>query len=348
MNNAIKIFIPAIISFVCGVLMTPVLTHYFYKYKLWRKTSRSSVTDEKDFQKINGIEELSTPRTGGMIIWLSVIFTLFILIILSFFLDKEVFTRLNFMSRSETLLPFFALIFASMFGLFDDFIQIYGFRNLSGDPIILRYIKFGTILIIGLLLALWFYFKLGMTSVYIPFMGTMFLGVLFIPFFMIITLAVFSSSVIDGIDGLSGGVMASIFVAYTVIAFFNGQVNLAAFCAVVASGILAFLWFNIPPARFYMGESGMIGLTVTISVIAFLTNTVLLLPVIAFPLFVTSLSDIIQMTSKKLRGGKRVFRVAPLHHHFEAIGWPKYKVTMRYWIISIITSIIGVILAILQ
>jgi len=235
-----------------------------------------------------------------------------------------------------------------MFGLLDDFIQIYGFKNLTGDPIILRYIKIGTILLIAFIFAWWFYFKLGMTSVYIPFTGPLFLGILFIPFFIMVMLAVFSSSVIDGLDGLSGGVLASIFVAYTVIAFFNGQVDLAAFCAVVVSGILAFLWFNIPPARFYMGESGIIGLTVTISIIAFLTNTVLLLPVIAFPLFITSVSVIVQIISNKLLKGKKIFLVAPLHHHFEALGWPKYKVTMRYWIISIITSIIGVVLAILQ
>ncbi len=348
MSNAIKIFIPAIISFVCGILMTPILTHYFYKYKFWRKTSRNEVAPDEHFRKINGKEELSTPRTGGMIVWMSVIFTIFILIILSFFIDKETSDGLNFLSRSETILPFFALIFASLLGLFDDFIQIYGFKNLTGDPIVLRYIKISTILLIAFIFAWWFYFKLGMTSVYIPFIGYYFIGILFIPFFIMIMLAMFSSSVIDGLDGLSGGVLASIFVAYTVIAFFNGQMDLAAFCAVVTSGILAFLWFNIPPARFYMGESGMIGLTVTISVIAFLTNTVLLLPVIAFPLFVTSVSTVIQMVSKKLLNGKKVFLVAPLHHHFEALGWPKYKITMRYWIISIITSIIGVVLAILQ
>lgn len=330
--------------------MTPILTHYFYKYKLWRKVSRNSVVDNGDFKKLDNKAELNTPRTGGMIIWLSVIFTLFILIILSFFIPQEISDRLNFMSRSETILPFFAFIFASLFGLFDDFIQIYGFKKLSklnGDPIILRYIKVATILVIAFILAWWFYYKLGMASLYIPFLGPISIGILFIPFFIIIMLAVFSSSILDGLDGLSGGVLASIFVAYTIIAFFNGQMDLAAFCAVVASGILAFLWFNIPPARFYMGESGMIGLTVTISVIAFLTNTVLLLPIIAFPLFVTSLSAIIQMISKKITG-KKVFRLAPLHHHFEALGWPKYKITMRYWIISIIFSTLGVILAVLQ
>jgi phospho-N-acetylmuramoyl-pentapeptide-transferase len=161
-------------------------------------------------------------------------------------------------------------------------------------------------------------------------------------------LSLWSSSVIDGIDGLSGGVLASIFMAYTLIAYFNNQVDIATFCAVITGGILAFLWFNIPPARFYMGETGMIGLTVTLSVIAFMTNTVLLLPIIAFPLFATSLSVVIQMTSRKLRHGKKVFLFAPLHHHLEALGWPKYKVTMRYWIVSIIAAVIGVIISLIS
>lgn len=351
MNNAIKILIPALISFICGILMTPILTHYFYKYKLWRKSVRSENALDKEFKKIENKDEIATPRTGGMIIWLSVIFTLFVLIILSFFIPKEISDKLNFMSRNETLLPFFTLIFASLFGLLDDFIQIYSFKkisNLGKDPIILRSIKIFIILLIAFILAWWFYYKLGMNYIYIPFSGIYYIGILFIPFFIIVMLAVFSSSVIDGLDGLSGGVLASTFLAYTIIAFFNGQTNLSAFCAVIASAILAFLWFNIPPARFYMGESGMIGLTVTISTIAFLTNTVLILPIIAFPLFITSLSNIIQIGSKKLRNGKKVFKVAPLHHHFEAMGWPKYKITMRYWIISIIFSTLGVIIAIIS
>jgi phospho-N-acetylmuramoyl-pentapeptide-transferase len=132
------------------------------------------------------------------------------------------------------------------------------------------------------------------------------------------------------------------------ISFFNNQIDLAAFCAVVTGGILAFLWFNIPPARFYMGETGMLGLTVTVATVAFLTDSVLLLPIIAFPLVITSLSVIIQIISYKYFGGRRVFKVAPLHHHFEAIGWSKYKVTMRYWILGIVFAIIGMLLSLVS
>jgi phospho-N-acetylmuramoyl-pentapeptide-transferase len=150
--------------------------------------------------------------------------------------------------------------------------------------------------------------------------------------------------VIDGIDGLSGGVMTTIFTSYAVIAFVNNQIDISALCAVIAGGTLAFLWFNIPPARFYIGETGMLALTVTLSVISFLTNSVLVLPIIALPLVLTSLSVIIQTTSYKYFNKHRVFKVAPLHHHFEAIGWSKEKVVMRYWIFSVVFAIVGAII----
>lgn len=352
MTNAIKIFLPAVISFITGIILTPIATHYFYKYRMWRRVAReNNIPTEKvsGFAKIHDSKaEVSTPRTGGMIVWISVIFTVAIVAIIDFLFVKNPDNSLYFISRYETLLPFFALIMASLIGLADDFLQIFGRGKWITDPIVLRYIKIFIILSLGFVISLWFYFKLGYADLYIPWYGFINLGFLFIPFFILVMISMWSTSVIDGVDGLSGGVLASVFMAYTLIAFFNGQVYLATFCAVITGATLAFLWFNIPPARFYMGESGMIGLTVTISVIAFITNTVLLLPIIAFPLFVTALSDVIQIGSRKLHHGKKVFLFAPLHHHFEAKGWPKYKVTMRYWIVGIITAILGVIIAIIS
>lgn len=352
MNDALKIFLPAVISFIIGLFLTPLATHYFFKYKMWRRVGRiNNIPLEKssDFSKIHDhVAEVSTPRTGGMIIWVSVILTLAVVWFIDNIFQNSLQESLYFISRNQTLLPFFTFIVASLIGLGDDFIQIFGRGKWITDPIVLRFIKIGIILFLGLAIGLWFYIKLGVTELYIPWYGFINLGYLFIPFFILVMLSLWSSSVIDGIDGLSGGVLASIFMAYTLIAFFNNQTDLATFCAVITGGTLAFLWFNIPPARFYMGETGMIGLTVTLSVIAFMTDTVLLLPIIAFPLFITSLSDIIQMLSRKFRNGKKVFLFAPLHHHFEALGWPKYKVTMRYWIVGIMTSIIGVIISLIS
>lgn len=346
MINVIKIFLPAILSFIIGILITPIATHFFFKYKMWRKISRDkNIPIRGDFQKIHDEKsELSTPRTGGMIIWISVILTISLIWFFDQLFQNELSSKLYFISREQTLLPFFAFIIASIIGLGDDFLQIFGIGKWKSDPIFLRYLKISIIIFLGFILGWWFFVKLGISSVYIPWYGFVNLGYFFIPFFIIVMLAMWSSSVIDGIDGLSGGVIASIFLSYAIIALLNNQINLSAFNAVITGAILAFLWFNIPPARFYMGESGMIGLTVTISVLAFLTDTVLLLPIISFPLFITSLSNVIQIGSRKLRNGKKVFRLAPLHHHFEAIGWPKYKVTMRYWIIGIMTSVIGVIM----
>ncbi|MEK7066625.1 MAG: phospho-N-acetylmuramoyl-pentapeptide-transferase, partial [Patescibacteria group bacterium] len=201
-------------------------------------------------------------------------------------------------------------------------------------------------LLIGLGCALWFYIKLGISTIGIPFVGNFDIGLLFIPLFMIVMLAVFSGGVIDGIDGLSGGIFAAIFSAYAGIAFSQGQFDLSALCATIVGGTLAFLWFNIPPARFYMGETGILGLTVCLSVVAFLTRQVLVLPIIAFPLLLASGSDIIQILSKKFRG-KKVFLIAPIHHHFEALGWPPYKVTMRFWILSIIFATVGMVISIM-
>ncbi len=349
MSNAIKILLPATISFIIGIFMTPVLTHYFYKYKMWRKNSRSDNVPQGEFQKIHDeVTELSTPRIGGMIVWLSVIVTIFILWIANTILGNSSTEKLYFISRGQTLLPLFALLMASLIGLADDFVQIFGTGVWATDPIKLRFIKVGIITVLGFIIGWWFYYKLGISMLYVPWYGLISLGIFFIPFFIFIMLGVWSSSVIDGLDGLSGGVLASIFGAYSLIAFFSNQIDLATFCAVVSGGILAFLWFNIPPARFYMGETGMIGLTVTLSVIAFLTDTVLLLPIIAFPLFITSLSNIIQMASRKWRKGKKVFLFAPLHHHFEALGWPKYKVVMRYWIVALMSSVVGVIISMID
>jgi len=349
MINAIKILLPAIISFIIGIIITPIATHYFYKYKMWRRVSRNGngITNS-DFTLIhNEKEELSTPRTGGMIIWISVIFTIFLVGLINIIFKNNITNKLYFISRGQTVLPLFTLIIASLIGLGDDFLQIFGKGKWLTDPIILRYIKILIIVLLGVIIGWWFFTKLGISSIYIPWFGYVGLGYLFIPFFIIVMLGLWSSSVIDGIDGLSGGILASIFASYALIAYFHNQLDLAAFSAVITGGILAFLWFNIPPARFYMGETGMIGLTVTLAVLAFLTNTVLLLPIIAFPLFITSLSDVIQIGARKLHL-KKVFRCAPLHHHFEALGWPKEKVVMRYWVAGLITSILGVIITLIS
>ncbi len=349
--NVIKVVLPSVLTFFLGVCITPFFTNFFYKYKMWKKNPRTEAGDitSADFAKLHNTQsELSTPRVGGVIIWVAVLLTVVVIFLTSKIFPTDLTLKLNFFSRSQTLIPLATLIFASLIGLVDDGLQIAGKGAYARDSIVYRRVKVGLITAIGFLISLWFYYKLGATSIHMPFWYDINLGWMFIPFFIIIMLAVFSTSVIDGMDGLSGGVMSTIFTAYAVIAFVHNQIDIAALCAVIAGGTLAFLWFNVPPARFYMGETGILGLTVTLSVIAFLTDTVMILPIIALPLVATSLSVVIQTISYKRFNKHRVFRVAPLHHHFEALGWSREKVVMRYWIISVVCAIVGVIVALVS
>lgn len=344
-----KVFIPTIAAFFVGIAITPILTHYLYKHKLWKKKPRNEGLGGGKtpiFNKLHKDKEVGTPRMGGVVIWVSTLIIVFIAWFLSVVLPTNITAEFNFLSREQTWLPVFTLIVASLLGLIDDILQIQGRGGYVAGGLSLK-TRICVVLLLGAIGGWWFFVKLGIDSIHIPFVGELAIGLFFVPVFMITALALFSGGVIDGIDGLSGGVMAIIFYAYAVIAFFQNQIDLAVFCAVVTGAILAFLWFNVPPARFYMSETGILGLTITLAVVAFLTKTVVLLPIIAFPLFVASGSVIIQQLSKKYRGGKKVFLVAPIHHHFEALGWSSCKVTMRFWIISVVFSTIGVIVALI-
>ncbi|MBP7967170.1 hypothetical protein KAZ66_02755 [Candidatus Woesebacteria bacterium] len=346
--DLVKIFVPTALAFFLGLFSTPIATHFFFKYKMWKKHSRSE-SAQIEFQKIHNKEdELRTPRVGGIIIWASVLLTTLAFYLYSILFPSMTSEKINFLSRNQTIIPFFTLLIGAVVGLWDDLIQIYGNGKFARDDKSWRKWKAFLIALISFFIGYWFYFKLGMDGVHIPFDGNLHLGWLIIPFFMIVSLATFSGGVIDGIDGLSGGVFATMFASYSAIAFANNQIDLATFSGVVTGAILAFLWFNIPPARFYMGETGIMGLTITLATLAFLTDSVFVLPIVAMPLVLTTGSVIIQMASKKWRHGKKIFKVAPLHHHFEALGWSSYKVTMRYWVFSTIFAIIGIILAIVS
>jgi len=350
--NAIKLSVLGFAGFLFAFLLTPGLTHILYKYRLWRKTVRTQALGGGElpfFQKFHKDGEVHTPRFGGILIWITPP-----VLALAFFTLAQTgiwwFEKLNFLSRGQTWLPLATLVAASAVGFIDDILNVIplkvkAFSHFSGG-LSLRY-RFVLITIIGLIGAWWFFYKLGWDTLHVPGVGDLVIGFWYIPVFVIVMLATYSGGVIDGLDGLSGGTFASIFAAFAAISFSEGQIDLAAFCLVITGTLLAFLWFNIPPARFYMGETGMMGLTATLTVVAFLTDSVLVLPIIGFLLVISSASVIIQVLSKKLRNGKKVFLAAPIHHHFEAKGWPHYKVTMRFWVVGIVMAVIGVAIRLL-
>ena len=346
--NTIAIFAPAVISFIIGIVITPGITDFLYGNKMSKSKGGKTTPDGREakvFNKLHKDKETGTPRMGGSIIWIAVLLTTAFFALLGMF-EGFWYDKLDYFSRSQTWLPLFTLLMGAIVGLIDDWFEITGTDSYLAGGLSLKK-RLGVVALMGAVGAWWFYVKLGISSVAVPFIGTISLGLLFIPFFIVVMMAVYSTGIIDGIDGLSGGVFATTFSAYGVIAFALGMINLAAFCFVIVGGIMAFLWFNIPPARFYMTETGTMALTTTLAVVVFLTNQVFTLLIIGLPLVATTASSIVQLMSVKIRG-KKILKIAPLHHHFEAIGWPGAKVTMRYWVVSVVCAITGTIIALLS
>src|SRR3989338_9201687 len=238
LSPTVQILIPATISFLIGIAITPIVTHYLYKYKTWKKHPGKLALDgsvAEQFNLMHREHEVRAPRMGGIVIWASVLLTTVGVALLPHIIESPIFSKLNFLSRSETWLPLAALLVGATCGFIDDLLII---RSEAGDGLPLR-LRLIIVLALSTVAGLWFYVKLDVTSVSLP---------------------LYASGVIDGIDGLSGGVFASIFASYTIIAFMQDQIDIAAFCAAVVGGLLAFLWFNITPARFYMSDTGTMAL----------------------------------------------------------------------------------------
>ena len=340
MSEIARLLILTSISFLVAFLATPFLTHFLFKYKLGKQIRTEGAPV---FAKIHESKE-GTPTMGGILIWSTVLILALGFWFLSLFFDG-IFGDLNFLSRSQTFLPLGALIFAAILGFIDDLLGVFRIGPKGGGLSMKHKIFLYTI--IAAICAYWFYFKLGFDTIYIPFIGDFGVGLWYLPIFIFIIVATaFSTNETDGLDGLVGGVLLFAFAALGALAFSQGRYDLAAFTGVIVGALLAFLWFNIYPARFFMGDTGAMSLGITLGIIAMLTNAALLLPLIAFILVLESGSVIIQVISKRFRR-KKIFLSTPIHHHFEAIGWPETKVTMRFWIISAVTATIGLIIGLL-
>ncbi len=340
----IKILFLSTLAFAVSVLLTPLLTHFLYKYRLGKQIRHGGNTPI--FSQLHA-HKAGTPTMGGILIWLVALLLIVIFAILPDIFPRDIFRNLNFLSRSETLLPIGALVASAIIGLLDDWLDIRGKGVLGGGGLKLRHrlLIYSVIALIG---ALWFYFKLDWAVFHVPFLGNFEISWWYIPVFIFVIVATsFSVNETDGLDGLAGGTLMIAFASYGVIAFSQGRYDLATLCGVIIGGLLSFLWFNIPPARFYLGDTGAMGLGVTLGVIAMLTNNALLLLPIGFVFFAESLSVIIQVLSKLIRK-KKVFLSAPIHHHLQAVGWPESKIVMRFWIIAGVMAISGLLIFLLD
>ncbi|MCD6096925.1 phospho-N-acetylmuramoyl-pentapeptide-transferase [bacterium] len=335
----LRISILFTISFLLALVWAPFLIDWLYKNKLGKK-----IRDEKSAPIYSRLHKAKsgTPTMGGILVWVTATILTLGIALFAKLTGSSFLKGFNFLSREQTYLPLGVLVASAVVGLIDDWLNVkrIGAKG-GGISVGYRLIIYTLIAIVG---AWWFYSKLEWDLIHIPFIGDFNIGFWYVPLFIFILVATaFSVNETDGLDGLAGGVLLSMFVAYGGISFVQGRYDLAALCGVISGSLVAFLWFNIWPARFFMGDTGSMSLGIVLAVIAMLTNTFLLLPFIGCILVIESLSVIVQVLSKKIRK-KKIFLSTPIHHHFEAIGWPEPKIVMRFWVISGLGTLIGLII----
>ncbi len=329
--NMELVFKLALAAIILATILTPIYTYFAYKYKFWKKQRSDSTTGEKlkVFTKLHADKfKKKIPTMAGLIMVVTVV-----LITVIFNLD-----------RGQTYLPLAALVGGAIVGLIDDVINVFG--DGKGVAGMRSSVKFSSILILGLVLGWFFNVKLGYQTIHVPFYGSLFLGWLIIPVFAFAVLATSNAvNISDGLDGLAGGIAAASFAGFGIIALLQGHYGMGGFAFTVVGALISYLWFNVYPARFFMGDVGSFALGTSLGVISMLTDAFLLLPIIGLLLVVIAGSSLIQIFAKKFFG-KKIFISAPIHHHLEAKGWPETKITMRFWMISLIMTVLGVLLAI--
>lgn len=332
-HTIVQIFMYGFFGFLVSMLLTPLYTTAAFSGKWWKRPRTTDITGKKAvvYQKLHAAKhERHIPTMAGMVFVLSTIIV----------------TVAANLSRSQTWLPLAAMAGAGLIGLFDDYINIQGIGG--GIAGMRAKVKSLLLVVIALIGGWWFYEKLGIHAVDIPFFGAWHIGWLIIPLFILVIFSTANAvNITDGLDGLAGGLAAIAFSSYAIIALIEKKYGLSGFCMTIVGALLSYTWFNVYPARFFMGDVGSFALGTALGVVAMLTDTVFILPIIAL-VFVTEIGSVVlQLLSKKFRNGKKIFLSSPIHHHFEAIGWPETKITMRFWILGEMFSIIGLVLFIL-
>lgn len=321
------------LGFLLSMAITPIYTSLAYSGQWWKKPRQKTLTGEvaKVFTKLHAEKHKRLiPTMAGVIFVISTIIV----------------TLLFNLERAETWLPLAAFAGAGAVGLLDDIINIRGSgKGTAGLPSKYKLIMTTIIALIG---GWFFYFKLDVSSVFIPWIGDFTIGWLIIPLFVLVVVSTANAvNISDGLDGLAGGLTAIAFGIYAIIAFLEHRYGIAGFCMTIVGALLSYTWFNIFPARFFMGDVGSFALGTALGVVAMLTGTVLLLPIIGIVFVAEAGSVILQLLSKKLRSGKKIFLISPIHHHFEALGWEETKVTMRFWILGQVAGVLGLLLFLL-
>jgi len=326
-------------AFLAAFLLLPLWTAILRRLKIG-KSIRSS--EHAPVMAQMHRNKAGMPTMGGLVIWGTVLALVLIYRAACYFNIPYV-CQLSFFSRAQTRLPLGILAAAGMIGLLDDWLNIKKIGP-RGGGLRMRY-RLISYAVVALLGAWWFYTRLEWDFLHVPFAGTFHIGWLFVPVFVFITVATsFSVNETDGLDGLAAGPLIAAFGAMAMISWSQGRVDLATLCAAIVGALAAFLWYNAPPATVFMGDTGSMSLGSVLAVVAIITNTALLLPIIGLPFVIESASVLLQIFWKKVFK-RKLFLSSPIHHHLEAIGWAESKIVMRTWIVSIACATVGVILA---
>ncbi len=333
-DTFLRMLLFGVLGFILAMALTPIYTTLAYKYKWWKQARTIAVTGETAtvYQQLHGAKHRTNiPTMAGII----------------FVASTAIVTLAGNLERTQTWLPLAAMLGAGLVGLLDDILNI---KTSAGGIAGLRArTKSILIFMVSVVGGWWFFAKLVVTDITIPFIGSVALGWLIVPLFVLVVISTANAvNISDGLDGLAGGLAVIAFSTYALIALMEGELGIAAFCMTIVGSLLSYTWFNIFPARFFMGDSGSFALGTALGVVAMLTDTVLLLPIIGFVFVLEAGSSMIQIASKRLRRGKKIFKIAPIHHHFEASGWPETKVTMRFWLLGVLSSIAGIILYLME
>jgi phospho-N-acetylmuramoyl-pentapeptide-transferase len=334
----------ATLAFLISLVLTPWFTKQLIKFKIGKQIRENAMSGEKSplFSALHA-KKSGTPTMGGLLIWGSIV----VVVLISIVLKELNFFHHSLFSRNETWIPLFTLVSCGILGAVDDYLNVKGIGKTKGLSAKLKLIW---LLIFSAAGAWWFYSKLGYSSISIPIPGieALEVGIWYIPIFIFVIIATANAvNFTDGLDGLASGLLILSFSSFGILAYTQGLLILSALCAVIVGAVVAFLWFNVPPAKFYMGDTGSLALGATLGVIAMLTDQTLILPIIGFIFVVETLSVIIQLTSKRFFG-KKVFKIAPIHHHFEQSGWKEWTIVMRFWIVGGIMAAIGTVVGILN
>jgi phospho-N-acetylmuramoyl-pentapeptide-transferase len=282
---------------------------------------------------------MGTPTMGGALPVVTIL-------LITVFLNVLNLVGMNAIGRS-ILLPMGVMASMAVLGGVDDWVNIRR-RNKGGIGLLARHKAFWQ-LVIATVAAIGLHFFLGYESVAVPGIPEkVSLGLFYLPIAAFVIFATCNAvNLADGLDGLAGGTLAIAFISYAVIAYLQEQMPLVAFCMTVVGGLFAFLWYNIYPAQVFMGDLGALAFGGTLATVALMTGQWLLLPVVGIIFVAETVSDLLQIWYFRRTGGKRLFRMAPFHHHFQLGGWSEVQVTLRFWIVGILGGMLGVALALI-